>query len=202
MFLFGPPNVEKLLARKDVEGLVKVLRYRAGRRDGKSESVRKEAAQALGKLGDKRAVEPLIAVVGNGDASGAYAVEALGEIGDPRAVEPLLALLAGDDSYARCRRAAEALGGIGDARAVEPLIAALSVVGDGRLGGRRIAARALVDLYHGGALDDRAKRQVLAIRERIAERHGDGQTSGSPSSSDCGYPGHYDVGIGVAFEVS
>ncbi|MHB8958933.1 MAG: HEAT repeat domain-containing protein [Candidatus Limnocylindrales bacterium] len=60
------------------------------------------------------------------------AAEALGEIGDPRAVEPLIAALADgagdlglDCSQGTRKAAAEALGRIGDARAIGPLVAAL-----------------------------------------------------------------------------
>ncbi|MBL7182901.1 MAG: HEAT repeat domain-containing protein [Anaerolineae bacterium] len=42
--LFGPPDVEKLMAEADVKGLIKALSYQ------KDPSVRKRAAEALGKL--------------------------------------------------------------------------------------------------------------------------------------------------------
>jgi HEAT repeat protein len=45
MFLFGPPNVEKMKARRDVNGLIKALRYR------KDKGVRQAAAEALVKIG-------------------------------------------------------------------------------------------------------------------------------------------------------
>jgi HEAT repeat protein len=56
MFLFGPPNVEKMKARRDVNGLIKALRYR------KDKGVRQAAAEALVKIGAP-AVEPLIAAL-------------------------------------------------------------------------------------------------------------------------------------------
>jgi HEAT repeat protein len=46
------PNVEKLKAKGDVEGLIKVLKH-------KNPEVRSEAEEALGEIG-KPAVEPLI----------------------------------------------------------------------------------------------------------------------------------------------
>jgi HEAT repeat protein len=52
MSLFKP-NVEKMEKNKDVEGLMKALKH-------KDTNVRERAAEALGKLGDARAVEPLI----------------------------------------------------------------------------------------------------------------------------------------------
>lgn len=81
------------------------------------------AAEALGKIGDARAVEPLIAALKYG--VGAYsAAEALGRMHDPRAVEPLADALAEGDEALR-RSAAEALAEFGDARAVGPLISEL-----------------------------------------------------------------------------
>ena len=57
--------------------------------------VRGRAALMLGKLGDPRAVLPLIQAL---DAPGLqtplYAAEALGKLGDPRAISPLVAILA------------------------------------------------------------------------------------------------------------
>ena len=50
-----------------------------------------------------------------------YAAEALGEIGDARAVAPLIAALENDDYRKVRYEAAEALGKIGDERAVVPL---------------------------------------------------------------------------------
>jgi len=119
MFLFGPPNVEKMKARRDVKGLIRALGYK------KDWEVRAAAARALGGIKDPRAVEPLIAALKDEDSDvRKAAARALGEIKDPRAVEPLIAAL--EDEELRVRAAAaEALGQIGDARAVAPLIAAL-----------------------------------------------------------------------------
>jgi HEAT repeat protein len=89
---------------------------------GSTEYARQAAARALGKIGDARAVEPLIAALR--DQHNHVAAEALGQIGDARAVEPLIATLRDQDRYVR-GVAAKALGRIGDARAVEPFIAAL-----------------------------------------------------------------------------
>jgi HEAT repeat protein len=53
--------------------------------------VRSSSAWALGWLGDKRAVEPLVAVIGDPRAAGAQqAAVALGRLGDERAIEPLI----------------------------------------------------------------------------------------------------------------
>jgi predicted NACHT family NTPase len=83
--------------------------------------VRHAAAKALGRLGDRRAVEPLIARLGDKDSFvRRAAAEALGVLGDRRAVEPLIARLGDEDVWVR-RAAEEALRRLGDGRAVEPL---------------------------------------------------------------------------------
>jgi len=68
-----------------------------------------EAAKALGRIGDRRAVEPLIALLThkNGGVRG-DAAEALGTIGDERAVRPLISLLA-DPWVSTREKAVEAL---------------------------------------------------------------------------------------------
>ena len=119
MGLFGPPNVEKMEAKRDVTGLIKALDYQ------KDASVRRAAAEALGKLKDARAVVPLIAALEDeSTAVRREAAEALGKSGDARAVEPLIVALRDKVTDVRLN-AAEALGELKDARAVEPLIAAL-----------------------------------------------------------------------------
>lgn len=78
----------------------------------------------LGKIGDTRAAEPLIALLNAKEAEVCEAaVEALGMLGDKRAVEPLIAVLMNN----RIDRIAviEALGRLKDARATKPLIAVL-----------------------------------------------------------------------------
>ncbi|MGA7076917.1 MAG: HEAT repeat domain-containing protein, partial [Halobacteriota archaeon] len=69
------------------------------------------AADALGRIGDSRAVEPLIRVLSDADShvrESAAAAEALGRIGDSRAVEPLIRALNDADSDVRTN-AADAL---------------------------------------------------------------------------------------------
>ena len=119
MPLFGPPNVRKLEANKDLRGLIKALRYK------KDEDVRVNAARALGQIGGARAVRPLTKALADNESSvRREATKALGQIGDPQAVEALAGALEDGDSWVR-REAAEALGKIGDPRAVEALAAAL-----------------------------------------------------------------------------
>jgi HEAT repeat protein len=110
--------IEKL---KHVNSLIKVLKYK------RDPSVRRSAAKALGRIGDKRAVEPLIqALKDENYCVREEAAWALGDIGDTRAVEPLIQSLKEIDTDRDVRHsAAGALGRIGDKRAVEPLLLAL-----------------------------------------------------------------------------
>lgn len=78
------------------------------------------AAEALGRIGDHRAVKSLVAALPNWAA-----INALGWIGDPGAVAPLIAALQGKDELDR-EAAARALGRIGDPAALDALTAALS----------------------------------------------------------------------------
>ena len=55
MPIFGSPNIEKLLAKRDVKGLIDALDY-------KDASVRKAAITALAEIGDVRMVESLLGV--------------------------------------------------------------------------------------------------------------------------------------------
>lgn len=85
--------------------------------------LRTAAAEALGWLGEERAVEPLIAILRdetNHEAVREAAAEALGKLGSAAAVEPLIAAL-GDTSEWLRRAAAAALGELGYHRAVEAL---------------------------------------------------------------------------------
>ena len=84
--------------------------------------VRWMAAQALGRIGDRRAVEPLIQILpAAGGDLGLYVAQALGELGDRRAVPALI-----EESRRReepgLRGVAEALGIIGDPQAVPALV--------------------------------------------------------------------------------
>jgi HEAT repeat protein len=110
--------------------------------------VRRIAAEALRKLGDTRAVEPLIKALNDNDEDGRVrfvAAEALVKLlRDPCGVEPLIHALEGRNSSVRFV-AAEALGKLGDARAVEPLARVLDDEdGDVCL----VAAEALAKLVH------------------------------------------------------
>lgn len=98
---------------------------------------RSGAAEALGRIGDPRALEALIAALPN-----AASATALGKLGDARAVEPLLTVL-NDREISVRRAAAQSLGQLGDTRAVKPLISAMS---DHDEGVRTAAAESLDQL--------------------------------------------------------
>ena len=97
------PNIAKMEAKRDVEGLIKVLRYKEHYVE------RVHAANVLGNICDSRAVVPLIAALEDRMSFvRRAAAEALGEIGDSRAVEPLIAALKDSDWDVRSQ-VAEAL---------------------------------------------------------------------------------------------
>ncbi len=106
--------------------------------------VTRAVVRALGKLGDPRAIRPLISVLKEEDLELRWdAAEALREIGarggESQVVAALIAAL--DDPSPRLRQqAAEELGTCGEARAIPPLTKAL---GDADADVRRCAARAL-----------------------------------------------------------
>jgi len=115
MPLFGPPNIEKMKEKGDVNGLIKALSH-------ENLEIVKDAAAALGQIGDARAVEPLIASLKHFEVE--FSLTTLKQIGEP-AVQPLISALKGDDADVR-RYVAWTLGKIRDPRYVEPLIAALT----------------------------------------------------------------------------
>ncbi|MCG2718901.1 MAG: HEAT repeat domain-containing protein [Nanoarchaeota archaeon] len=110
-------KVEKMEKNRDIDGLIKALK-------DSNWKVRWDAANALGRLGDKRAVEPLIKVLKDTDPNmRVWAAMGLGNIGDERAVKPLINALKDSNTGVRVR-ASEALERIGEP-AFEPLINAL-----------------------------------------------------------------------------
>ena len=142
--LFGPPNVDRLKARGDAPGLIKALEYQ------KLWRVRRDAAVALGQIGDADAVEPLIAGLKDDNPSvRRAAAEALGQIGDAAALGPLIAALKSAAVDVR-KTAAEALGQIGDAGSLGPLMAALK---DASWSVRRAAAESLGQIGDADAVE-------------------------------------------------
>jgi HEAT repeat protein len=145
------------------------------------------AAEVLGILGDKRAVEPLIKTLADRKAGGrAVAAEALGKLRDARAITPLIEILR-DEAWSVRKAAATVLGTFGDDRAVEPLIKLLrddnkevrkaSVESLGQLGDAR-AVEPLVELagdFHVGEVAAEAlgklrdSRAVDALIQALAK---------------------------------
>jgi HEAT repeat protein len=85
------------------------------------------AAVALGKIGDGRAIIPLMSILNNRDENYRLrlaSAESLGRLGDEYAVKPLIDVLADEQekSVYLKESAAKALGMLGDIRAIEPLI--------------------------------------------------------------------------------
>ena len=165
---------------------------------------RRQAAAALGQIGDASALKPLIAALKDfpGDLRSA-AAEALGLIGDTRAVQPLIDALKDNDIEVRLA-VAKALGLIGDARAVAPLIPLLESSSSDM---RESAAEALVALYQSGRLDEKHQRLIIAERSAITSKRvnesGHYDISRPGASSDCHVDdhSHQDTGIGVDFPV-
>ena len=85
--------------------------------------IRRAAMRALGDLGDRRAVVPLIERL-NDEEAFLEAVDALGALGDPRAVPPLVDLLSEYrlELIGTKDRIVKALGELRDPRAVEPIL--------------------------------------------------------------------------------
>jgi hypothetical protein len=166
--LFGPPDIEKLRSRADINGLVKALRH-------KQSEIQLRAADALGALGPA-AVEPLIAALGDDDYGvRILAAKTLGELHDARAVEPLLASL-GDEQNAAGQAVAKALVTFGEP-VVEPLIGAL---GDRNGSVRYYAAMALGELG-----DDRAVEPLVGL---LRDREGSVRWEALLALRDLGEP--------------
>ena len=93
--------------------------------------VRAAAARRLGDLKERRAVEPLLTVLGNSpvEALSRSAIYALGELRDGRAVDGLVNVLRFGTRPMK-GLAARALGKIHDIRSVDPLAAELANVGE------------------------------------------------------------------------
>ncbi len=111
------PNIETLKKNRDIDGLIKALRYYQ-----KDYKVRMSAVYALEEIGDIRAFEPLVDTLKDSNEEVRRRVMyALARIGGTRAVEPLAAALDDSDGIVR-RFAIQALAEIGNTRAVELLI--------------------------------------------------------------------------------
>lgn len=106
-------RIPSLQEKKDVDTLVKFLSMWSSYPD-EYELLRLDAVDALGKIGDTKALEPLISALNDSNWVATHATQSLGKLRDSRTVEPLISklhTLKGD--------AATALGEIGDPRAIQ-----------------------------------------------------------------------------------
>jgi len=141
---------------------------------------RQAAAEALGQIGDARAVDDLLACLGakkENQEVRVTAAAALGQIGDARAVDDLLACLGAKKENQEVRvTAAAALGQIGDARAVDDLLACLGAKKENQEV-RAAAAAALGQIGDARAVEGllaclRAKKEDQGVRRASAEALG------------------------------
>ena len=143
----APPGVGLPEARGDIGALIRALA------PGNPVEVRRAAAGSLGDLVDRRAVAPLIGILGEGEEQIRLAtVLSLAKIGDPAAVPALVPLLSDPDGDVRTSTVI-ALGMIRDPAAVPALVSALS---DPHTPVRDAAAWAL-----GAIRDERAVRSLI-----------------------------------------
>ena len=132
------PNIERMKANRDLEGLKKALAYQ------KDRNVRKEAVMALGNMGDTAATEGIAERLKDGDTEVRKAAAwALGRLRDARAVQPLINALRDANEGVRAA-ASKALGSIGDIAAIEPLT--LVALIDKKRAVRRTAEEAIARL--------------------------------------------------------
>jgi HEAT repeat protein len=124
----------------------------------KNPGLKQGAASVLGRIGDERAVEPLIKVLttDKGSRVRLRAAIALGQIGSERAVEPLIKVLTTDKGSRVRLEAAIALGQIGSERAIEPLIKVLTTDK-----GSRVRLRAAIAL--GQIRSERAIEPLIKV---------------------------------------
>jgi HEAT repeat protein len=149
------------LSRAVMLGAVALPAIEMALRSGSS-SVCAAAVDALGRLGDARALRSVIGALRSADpAVCVAAVDALRRLGDAQAVEPLIQALRHRSSQVRLA-AVEALGHLRQPPAVEPVRALLA---DPDWGVRREAAEAL------GKLRDR--RGLEALTQSLGDADGD-----------------------------
>lgn len=140
------------------------------------------AAMALGRIGDRRAVAPLLRMLKS--QRSAVTIEALGLLADARAISPLLALAGTPDPQVRSA-VATALGELDDSRIVDQLIVLLE---DKVHCVRRASAHALKRQHDSGGLTRDVQLRILAVAPTMAEKHADVAWCGNF---------HNDSGIGV-----
>ncbi|MCA9993014.1 MAG: HEAT repeat domain-containing protein [Ardenticatenaceae bacterium] len=184
MALFGPPDVAKLKAQKDIPGLIKALSYR------KDRNVRLSAAKALEEIGSPEAFKQednfkaLLDVLRMKDSqplefanARMAAVRAVQMVGDPRAAEPMAkAMWHVDLADARVQRTVIAAFVAIGSPAVDPL---LKILRDEKLseqqGGAAVEQAVVKSLA--GIGDPRAIEPLARLLLRPGKKKGVGQTT-------------------------
>lgn len=158
IFELGKPNIRKMEAQQDVTGLVKALGY------PKDAQVRREALEALVRIGDKAVVDALEHALEQHEemAVREAAVEGLARIGSSAAREILIRALEHHSDLRVREAAARALGRLGEKRAVAGL-AARATAEDEAQDVRLAAVEAL------GAIGDRGAIEPLLQALRVWE---------------------------------
>lgn len=130
------PNIEKMKARKNIQGLIKALGFKS------DPHIRSTAAKVLGSIGGKEVIVPLQNALQDEDKwVRKNAVEALGIIGDPASIGPLINSLKDKEGHV-VMEAAIALGKYKDPQSIDPLLEVLKNK-EGYIYARREAAIAL-----------------------------------------------------------
>ncbi len=117
----GSPNIEKMVARRDAQGLLRLLGHE------EDELVRQTIINSLGKIQAHEAVDLLVELLIDAETTPTIRLEviqALGQIGSADAVLPLSSSLNNPDPTVR-RATAQALGQVGSPQAAKPLIDAI-----------------------------------------------------------------------------
>ncbi len=133
MFLFGPPNIEKLTAKRDIDGLTRAMRHKdrslrakaahalmALLNDGES-SVRNSAQEALETLGKAATDYVIPAFLKTKGELNENARQLLFKIGDARAMDWFVAMASHPDMEIR-KQAITKLGDLKDPGSVDTII--------------------------------------------------------------------------------
>ena len=134
-------------------------------RTAETSAVRRAAAEALGKIGDREAVPALIGAAAGGEAAvRTAAIQALGRLDDDRAVPVLLDLM--DRNTGDLPDLLEALGNLGRPEAVGPVAAVLAAQSvDGPAGGA--ALETLIRIVIEPVPGQREGSDRLAVARRL-----------------------------------
>jgi HEAT repeat protein len=188
---------------------------------GTNQTLRITATMLLGKLGDIKTPGHLVDLLDGKSEVASSAAKALDnlkwkppkdargaryyillrkwneclDIGEP-AVDPLIECMI-NKSGGNEIDAAGILGKLNNQKAVKPLI---SMLNNPRKEARIAAARALINLYQSGCLDEKSQALILNNKE-IIQTHKDGPITQGGSDCHSEVVGHGDSGIGVTFPV-